>query len=210
MCGLSHAGLISYDKLKTHLNKGGYIPTRLTPELFKHKTKPIYICLVVDDFGFKCVNKEENIHLIHHLSKEYKNTVNWKGQIFPSIHLDWDYDKCTVDLHITNFVKKFQIRFSHKHRWLQNPLPPLYPPQYGKKQQIVANYDTLSLTPPQLKLIQEIGGCSNITHPRCRWWLPLIPSPQTEAPLPLTILTTECNIFGLYSYSPWCTYTLHQ
>ena len=76
MYGLPQAGRISYDKLVIHLEKGGCIPTGRTPGLFKHKTRPIYFCLVVDDFGVKYIDKADAQHLINHLAEAYTCTVD--------------------------------------------------------------------------------------------------------------------------------------
>ena len=57
MYGLSHVGRIFHEALLRHIKQGGYHPTQYTPGLFKHKTKPLAFCLIVDDFGVKYNNK---------------------------------------------------------------------------------------------------------------------------------------------------------
>ena len=53
MYGLPQAGCIAYDKIIKHLATGGYIPAGKTPGLFKHITRSVHFCLVVDSFGVK-------------------------------------------------------------------------------------------------------------------------------------------------------------
>ena len=53
MCGLKNAGRVSKDRLVKHLNSSNFFETE-TPCLFRHSTRDITFCLVVDDFGIKC------------------------------------------------------------------------------------------------------------------------------------------------------------
>ena len=65
--GLPQAGRIAYNKIVTHLEKVVYVPTGRTPGFFKYTSRPIYVCLVVDDFGVKYVHKADAQHIIDHL-----------------------------------------------------------------------------------------------------------------------------------------------
>ena len=159
MYGLPQAGRIAYDKLVTHLQKGGYVHAGRTPGLFKHKTRDLYFCLVVDDFGVKYVHKADAHHLINHLSKEYKCTVDWDGKIFLGIHLDWNYDKRTVDLSMPNYVTKARHIFNHQMPTTPEHSPhPYTAPRYGKHQQMVNNPTIRSLTPANRKIIERFVG----------------------------------------------------
>ena len=53
MYGLPQAGIIANNKLRKHLANFGHIPTKNTPGLWKHQTRPVQFSLVVDDFGVK-------------------------------------------------------------------------------------------------------------------------------------------------------------
>ena len=103
-------------KLAKFLGIGGYIPTGTghPPGLFKYRTRSIFFCLVVDDFGVKYTSHNNAQHLISHLSKAYKCTVDWDGQIFLGIHLNWDYVNQRVDLSIPNYITKARQSISHK------------------------------------------------------------------------------------------------
>ena len=111
---LPHVVHIAYNKIVTHLAIGGYIHAGRTSGLFKHTTRDLYFCLVVDDFGVKYIHTADALHLIDHLSKKYTCTVNWNGKIFLNIHLNWNYKKHTVDLGIPNYVTKARHVLNHK------------------------------------------------------------------------------------------------
>ena len=49
MYGLAQSGRIANQDLRKHLAKHGYYPTKRTPGLWKHRTRPISFTLVVDD-----------------------------------------------------------------------------------------------------------------------------------------------------------------
>ena len=85
MYGLPHSGKIAYNKLKIHLKKGGYVPTGFAPGLFKHESRPIQFCLVVEDFGVKYINKEDANHPIFHLSNEY--TFQYVDNIYIKVQI---------------------------------------------------------------------------------------------------------------------------
>ena len=103
MYDLLQAGRITYDNLLTHISLGCYIRTWITLGLFKHYTKPITFCNVVNGFGVNS-NGRDAINLINHLEKEYKVVTNWEGNLFCGIHLKWDYSKRTVKLCIPEYI----------------------------------------------------------------------------------------------------------
>jgi hypothetical protein len=53
MYGLRQACLLANQLLQTRLAPFGYYPSRHTPELWLHKTRPISFSLIVDDFAIK-------------------------------------------------------------------------------------------------------------------------------------------------------------
>jgi hypothetical protein len=63
MYGLKQAGLLANQLVQTRLAPFGYYTARHTPELWLHKTRPIYFTLVVDDFSVKYVVKQHAEHL---------------------------------------------------------------------------------------------------------------------------------------------------
>jgi hypothetical protein len=82
MYGLKESGFIANQELKIVLAKAGYVPTKFTPGLYTHKTRPIAFSLVVDDSGVKYVNKEDMDHLISTNGNRYPIKVDWKSEYF--------------------------------------------------------------------------------------------------------------------------------
>eukprot|EP00957_Ditylum_brightwellii_P178248 13576607-Ditylum_brightwellii.AAC.1 len=113
MYGLPQAGKIANDQLVKHLKQYGYSPTKHTPGLWKHKTRDITICLVVDNFGIKYTNEKDGKHLIDVVQTLYTITVDCKGKIFCSITLKWDCKNRTVDLSIPGYIKAVLTKYKH-------------------------------------------------------------------------------------------------
>ena len=82
MYGLPQAGKIANDKLIPHLATHGYVQWPHTHGLFRHKTRPMSFCLVVDDFGVKCVGRKHAEHLRNCIASKYKMTTNWTGTLY--------------------------------------------------------------------------------------------------------------------------------
>jgi hypothetical protein len=107
MYGLPQAGMLANKLLKERLDKHGYHETIHTPGLWRHKTCPIMFALVVNNFGIQYVGKQHADHLIAALKQDYEAvTIDWKGNLFCGVTLEWDYDKRTVDLSMPGYVEK--------------------------------------------------------------------------------------------------------
>jgi hypothetical protein len=113
MYGLPQAAILANDDLVFHLEKHGYVQSPHTPGLLTHNTLPISFCLVVDDFGVKYVGKEHARHLIEVFQRMCTITIDWSGDLYVSLHLDWDYTNHTVDISMPNYVTKALLRFNH-------------------------------------------------------------------------------------------------
>ena len=59
MYGLPQAGKLANDKLIKELTVNGFEPTKHTPGLWKHITRPATFALVVDNFGIMYTHKED-------------------------------------------------------------------------------------------------------------------------------------------------------
>ena len=59
MYGLPQASVLAHAKLKSVLAPHGYAPTKNTPGLWTHLTRPIAFTLVVDDFGVNAMGRVE-------------------------------------------------------------------------------------------------------------------------------------------------------
>ena len=113
--GHPEAGYISYGQLVAHLKQGGYIPTPHTPALFKHFTNNLKFILVIDSFGIKFTNRADAQNfLVNHLKKQYTVREDWNGSLsFCGITLNWDYNRCTIELSMPNYVNKALLPFHH-------------------------------------------------------------------------------------------------
>ena len=79
MYGLAQAGQIAHLDLIKNLAPHGYFPSKRTPGLWFHKTKPIAFTLVVDNFGIKYIDKEHINHLLKAVEEQYPVKVDWTG-----------------------------------------------------------------------------------------------------------------------------------
>ena len=132
---LPQAGLIAYEALKEHLAPHGYKPCRHTPGLWKHETRNLQFCLIVDDFGVKYSDKADANHLIANLQKKYKISIDWEGRLFCGITLTWDYLNGNVTLSMPGYVAKCLIRFKHIWKKLRDAPHPWNTPAYGTHKQ---------------------------------------------------------------------------
>ena len=160
MYGLPQAGRVASDALIPRLAAAGYTPTGKTPGLFRHKDNSITFCLVVDDFGVKYTDKEDALHLIATLKKDYTITEDWEGKNFCGIDLDWNYKEGWVDISMKGYVAKALQRFTHEAPKRKQHAPSKWSePAYGAKIQYAEDKDTSTpLTPKQITRLQEIIG----------------------------------------------------
>ncbi len=126
MYGLPQAGRLAYDKLVKQLAPHGYHPCARTPGLWKHITRPVIFCLVVDDFGIKYVGKQHVDHLLQALQSEYKITNDWKGELYCGISIKWDYTNGTVDLSMPGYIDRALHKFRHEKPYRPEHAPHLY------------------------------------------------------------------------------------
>ena len=159
MYGLPQAGRIANEQLKDKLAPFGFHPCDTTPGLWKHESRPITFCLVVDDFGVKYTNKEDVEYLIECLSTHYKISIDWEGQRYVGLHMDWDYTNRTCTLSMPGYIERALQRFKHTapkkkelspHEWNQ--------PVYGRKQQYEPEDHSPALDAKDSKRVQEIVG----------------------------------------------------
>merc|ERR1712051_831310 len=114
MYGLPHAGILANKLLKERLEPYGYTEVDHTPGLIKHKNRPIWFTLTVDDFEVKYIGKEHAEHLMSVLKQWYKMEEDWEGKLYCGILLNWHYDKGYVDISMPNYVHKTLIKYDHK------------------------------------------------------------------------------------------------
>jgi hypothetical protein len=93
MYGLPQAGIIAQEHLKKRLAEYGYYQSKIINGLWKHKTRPICFCLVVDNFTMKYVNQEDANHLINAIGKYYLMTVDEEATKYIGLTIKWEYKK---------------------------------------------------------------------------------------------------------------------
>ena len=107
MYGLPQAGLLTNQLIKKSLSQYSFHPTKSTPGLWNHETKPTQFTLIIDDFGIQYDNKEDYKFLIKALRSHYEAVSEyWKGELSCVVTLKWNYNKRTVDLSMTVYVEK--------------------------------------------------------------------------------------------------------
>ena len=146
--------------LKERLEEYGFVELPHTPVLFKHKTRPIWFCLTVDDFGIKYFGKENAKYLIDVLKKYYKMEVDWGGTLCCGITLDWHYVKGYVDISMPGYINKQLVKYKHPppKRRQDCPYEP-HPIKYGKQSDSVVHE---KISPPlstaEQKYVQGVIG----------------------------------------------------
>ena len=95
--GLPQAERLASDLLKQCLAEEDYFEVDHTPGLFKHRWRPIWFALVVNNFGIKYVGEEHQDHLLNILNKYYEMETDYNGELYCGITLKWNYEKgmCT-------------------------------------------------------------------------------------------------------------------
>eukprot|EP00804_Cyclotella_cryptica_P011511 CCRYP_017065-RA/>CCRYP_017065-RA protein AED:0.33 eAED:0.33 QI:0/0/0/1/0/0/3/0/481 len=157
MYGLPHAGLIANELLQKWLNKHGYHQSKLIPGLWKHKWRPIWFTLVVDDFGVKYVGKEHALHLKSVLESYHPLSTDWTGNHYIGMRLDWDYHNRKVHLSMPGYKAKALKQFQHKMP--SEPQHSPFPTKPIKYETI--RYTNIYSTPPDKKgkkFIQQVSG----------------------------------------------------
>jgi hypothetical protein len=157
MYGLKQAGLLANQLLQTRLAPFGYYPSRHTPGLWLHQTRPISFTLVVDDFTVKYVGKQHTEHLRNTLLKTYKLTTDWTATVYSGMTLKWDYIKRTCDISMPGYVSNVLSKFQHDAPKHPQHTPSRYgTPIYGVKTQYATKDETPPLTAQQCLTIQKV------------------------------------------------------
>jgi hypothetical protein len=160
MYGLPQSGIITQQILKERLGKVGYTQSKIIPGLWKHQTRAITFCLVVENLAIKYTKKEDVDHLFNALRKNYEVTEDWTGKKYLRLTIEWDYDNRKVHLWMPGYIKKALLCFKHdKPQKMQNSSHPHTIPDYGNKIQYAADKDdTPKLSKDDTKYIQQVAG----------------------------------------------------
>ena len=91
--GLKKAVCLAFDNLVKLLEPQVYFHVQEYPGLCKHYTWPKVFTLYVDNFGIKTNLTEDAHHIINAIIKYFKWSIDWEGQNYLSLTLDWNYTK---------------------------------------------------------------------------------------------------------------------
>jgi hypothetical protein len=161
MYGLAQAGRLSQLRLISHLQSHGYyIQCLNTPCLFKHLTRDITFCLVVDGFGIKYGTQEDANHLIKTLqSNDYQLTIKPTGDTYLGMHIAFDEHSVSISMpgYITKMLKRFRpTYFSPSHR--PATTPGKYTVAVYRRIQLAKVDTSPSLSPTETTELQAIVG----------------------------------------------------
>lgn len=136
--GLKHSGFIAHQDLVEHLKKHGYVRAGTTDGFFKHITRDISFCLVVDDFGIKYTNEEDVRHLIRIMREKYTFKVDFEAKQYIGIHLKWNYETRELICSMKGYVKQALTELKHVARTRHQAAPSkVKRPNYGATTQFV-------------------------------------------------------------------------
>ena len=110
---LPQSGMLENIQLRERLEKESYYEARTTPGLWRHKWRPIKLCLVLDDFGIEYVGKKHAEHLATTLKKYHNITEDWEGKKYAGIDLKWDYEKRTCQATMDGYILDLRNKFQH-------------------------------------------------------------------------------------------------
>jgi hypothetical protein len=152
MHGLPQGGILVQNLLKKCLNQHGYHLSNITLGLWKQDWRPLLFTLCVDDFGIKYVGWEHTKHLSKILDKHYKSSIDWDGNQYLGMNMDWDYDGYKVHVSMLDYIPKALTQFQHQApNKLQHQPYPHVKSNYGVKAQYMEDVDTSALLPKEDK-----------------------------------------------------------
>jgi hypothetical protein len=159
MYGLAMSGKLCKIDLVALLLKWGFHETA-TPCLFRHATRNITFCLVVDDFGVKYDKQEDLDYLVSCLSDKYHVKVHPVGTKYLGFTIDYNRPDRTLTMSYPKYIPDLLARLrpngiKHCHS------PAIYtPPSYGRTGPQPATQTPISppASPAQLKELQVIVG----------------------------------------------------
>ena len=89
--------------------------------------------LSVGNFGIKCNSMDDVHHLINSVREYFKCSIDWEGQKYIGLTLDFNYSKKYVDISMTGYIPNAFHTFQHKPPERPQDAPhPCNEPVYGK------------------------------------------------------------------------------
>jgi hypothetical protein len=159
MYGLAMSGKLCKLDLVALLKSFGFHETQ-TPCLFRHATRNITFCLVVDDFGIKYDTQEDLEYLVSCLSSKYHVKVHPVGTKYLGFTIDYNRTARTLSMSYPRYIPDLLARLrpsgiKHYHS------PAIYtPPSYGRTGPQLSTQAPFSppASPAQQKELQIIVG----------------------------------------------------
>ena len=161
--GLPQSGLLSRERLCTHLASHGYLECARTPGLFRHRERNIAFTLVVDDFLIKFKKTEDATHLVAALSEKYALKVNWEATKYLGYTIKHNKEKRILTLAMPTYIAKALERYCPNGPPPPQSSPAAYrDPVYGQKGPQMDSpsdpSDDIPLGPDNIKYIQQVTG----------------------------------------------------
>jgi hypothetical protein len=116
------------------------------------------------DYGYtrlavKYVGKQHAEHLWNALLRTYELTTDWTATVYSGMTLKWDYNKCTCDISMPEYVSNVLSKFQHDSPKHPQHTPSWYVmPVYGAKTQYATKDETPPLAAQQCLTIQKVTG----------------------------------------------------
>jgi hypothetical protein len=114
MYGLKQAALLAYQHLVKQLTPCGYHPCPYTTGFWEHDTRRTTFCLCVDDFGVTYFSKPDAEHLLAALRDNYKISVDWDGNNYCGLVIDWNYPNNYADISMPGYIPSALDRLQHR------------------------------------------------------------------------------------------------
>jgi len=115
--------------------------------VFKNEDRQICFTLVVNNLGIKYGHRDDIDHLIVVLEDHYDIEIDWRGDLYSGITLDWNYKQCHDDLSMPNYIKKVLEQYQPD------------PIQYSPKSQLLPKEDPGTLLEQDVEqYIRQVVG----------------------------------------------------
>ena len=116
--------------------------------------------MVVDDCGLKIRCKEHALHIIEAVEKVWKVKVNWNGNKFLGLNIEWDYDPInpTAKISNTTAIPDSQKRFYSNQSLKGCETPEIYTHFNYKGYTVETKAPDPIPVPEKTKFVQEFTG----------------------------------------------------
>jgi hypothetical protein len=157
--GLPQAGILSQQRLISHLKSYGYTECANTSCLFQHATRNTKFSLVVDDFLIKYDKKDDADHLLSALSVIYSLRTDWHATLYLGMTIEYHIGSPTLTISMPSYVQNALKSLGATDIGYSDTPMITHNISYGSKQSQVAHIDTSPiLNTARTKRLQVIRG----------------------------------------------------